>query len=293
MSYILRMGREIKMPMIKCPECGKDVSDLASSCPNCGFPLGFDSPRNNSPNQNIPNNNVYTYNTPQKPTKMKQSTLSTWAAICAFFTCTMPIGVILAIIDLKKKDETTKHTGSWFAIIFGALLVILLFIGGIGKSNDTPRRVENTTINNTEENSSTATVAGSKENIFKIGETAELNNIQVTMIDCKESLGGEYNKPSDGNVFLLVQFEICNNSDSEIGVSSMLSFEAYADDYVLDYSLNAMIDNDENQLDGSIASGKKMKGWIGWEVPNDYKEVEIHFTDNVWTNNKFKFLIEK
>lgn len=278
--------------MIKCPECGKEISDLANTCPNCGFPLGFDSPRNNSPNQNIPNNNVYTYNTPQKPTKMKESKLSTWAAICAFFTCTMPIGVILAVIDLKKKDGTTKHTGSWFAIIFGALLAILLFIGGISKNNETPKRVENTTTINTEQ-SDNNTTAGNKENIFKIGETAELNNIQVTMIDYKESSGSEYNKPNDGNVFLLVEFEISNNSDLEMAVSSMLSFEAYADDYVLDYSLNAMIDNDENQLDGSIASGKKMKGWIGWEVPNDYKEVEIHFTDNVWTNNKFKFLIEK
>ena len=27
------------MALIKCPECGKEVSDKASSCINCGFPL--------------------------------------------------------------------------------------------------------------------------------------------------------------------------------------------------------------------------------------------------------------
>ena len=27
------------MALIKCPECGKEVSDNASSCPNCGFPI--------------------------------------------------------------------------------------------------------------------------------------------------------------------------------------------------------------------------------------------------------------
>jgi len=27
------------MSMINCPECGKEISDKASSCPNCGFPL--------------------------------------------------------------------------------------------------------------------------------------------------------------------------------------------------------------------------------------------------------------
>lgn len=27
------------MALIKCPECGKEISDKATSCPNCGFPL--------------------------------------------------------------------------------------------------------------------------------------------------------------------------------------------------------------------------------------------------------------
>lgn len=29
------------MALIKCPECGKEISDKASSCPSCGCPLGF------------------------------------------------------------------------------------------------------------------------------------------------------------------------------------------------------------------------------------------------------------
>ncbi len=27
------------MPMIKCPECGKEISDKAAACPNCGCPI--------------------------------------------------------------------------------------------------------------------------------------------------------------------------------------------------------------------------------------------------------------
>lgn len=27
------------MPMIKCPDCGKDISDQAPQCPNCGRPI--------------------------------------------------------------------------------------------------------------------------------------------------------------------------------------------------------------------------------------------------------------
>lgn len=27
------------MALIKCPECGKEISDKATACPNCGMPL--------------------------------------------------------------------------------------------------------------------------------------------------------------------------------------------------------------------------------------------------------------
>lgn len=27
------------MALINCPECGKEVSDKAANCPNCGYPL--------------------------------------------------------------------------------------------------------------------------------------------------------------------------------------------------------------------------------------------------------------
>ena len=124
--------------------------------------------------------------------------------------------------------------------------------------------------------------------------SCEMNDVQVTMVNYTQSSGSEYNKPADGNEFVLVEFEIANNSDSEINISSMASFEAYADDYALNYSVSALLEkNDQNQLDGTIAAGKKMNGVIGYEVPADWKTIEIHFKDNVWSSNKFKFEITK
>lgn len=133
-----------------------------------------------------------------------------------------------------------------------------------------------------------------KETAFGVGETAEMNDVQVTLLGYEESSGSEYNTPVEGNVFLLANFEIVNNSDQELNISSMMSFEAYADDYALNYSLNAVLEKaDANQLDGTIAPGKKMNGVIGYEVPADWSEVEIHFVDNVWSSNKFIFTITK
>lgn len=36
------------MALIKCPECGKTISDQADSCPGCGKPLGIEEPKDSS-----------------------------------------------------------------------------------------------------------------------------------------------------------------------------------------------------------------------------------------------------
>lgn len=180
-------------------------------------------------------------------------------------------------------------------------IVLLVIIGSVAGGNDnSPKKVENT--NPTTESDKDVSVAEDsqaeepedEEVIFKTGETAELNGVKVTMTDYSESTGSEYNKPTDGNVFVLAEFEIENGTEKEITISSMMSFEAYADDYALNYSVSALMEKGgSSQLDGTIAAGKKMKGIVGYEVPADWKNIEIHFTDNVWSDNKFKFEITK
>lgn len=182
--------------------------------------------------------------------------------------------------------------GKW--IIIGIVVVIFLAVA-FGGGDDKPKKVENKTATTQQGESDDNKEVDTQEekDIFSVGETAEMNDVQVTLLKYSESKGSEFNKPTDGNVFLMAEFEIVNNSDSEMNVSSMLSFEAYADDYALNYSLGAITENNNTQLDGTIAAGKKMKGYIGYEVPKDWSTVEIHFTDDVWSNNKFKFEIKK
>jgi hypothetical protein len=98
---------------------------------------------------------------------------------------------------------------------------------------------------------------------FYEGETAILKDVSVTFLGVTESMGSTFNYPTDGNVFVLCEFEIANNSDKEINVSSMLSFEAYCDDYTCTFSLTALMEKgNKNQLDGTVAPGKKFKGVI-------------------------------
>ena len=64
----------------------------------------------------------------------------------------------------------------------------------------------------------------------------------------------------------------------------------YCDGYSLDYSFSAVLAT-SHQMDGSIPAGKKMQGQIAYEVPKDWKEIEIHITPNYWTGDKLVFLV--
>ena len=186
----------------------------------------------------------------------------------------------------KKGHPILKAIG----IIFLALIVL----GAFGSVN-TPKKVGDVSTTGTAQQTTAtskpvATNPPSKTK-FGVGEKVELNNVVVTLLGVTESYGSQFNKPSEGNEFVLCEFEIENNSSKEITVSSIMSFNAYCDDYTLSYSLQALMEKGNNQqLDGTIASGKKFKGVIGYEVPTDWKEVEIHFTPDFWTSKNIIFV---
>lgn len=74
----------------------------------------------------------------EKKTKKKDSKLSIAAAVTALFIFTIPIGFILAIVDLikSKGDKSQRHLGSYFAIVSFVLFLIVAFSNGSGNSSN-------------------------------------------------------------------------------------------------------------------------------------------------------------
>ena len=143
----------------------------------------------------------------------------------------------------------------------------------------------------TDNDAATENPTAQADKIFKLGDVVEIDDIIVSFVDVTESTGSDFNKPADGNVFVLCEFEITNNSSEEISVSSMLSFEAYCDDYSCDYSFSALLEKgNKDQLDGTIAAGKKMKGVVGYELPSNWKELEIHYTLSILESDEIVFV---
>lgn len=195
------------------------------------------------------------------------------------------------------KKEKKKGGCLQKILIVIAVLVVLGIIGSALGDDDEPKVVENGNATTQQaQNNTEATEEEPERTEFSVGETVELNDVQVTLSDAIESEGGEYTRPDDGNEFLLLEFDIVNNSDSDINISSVMNFEAYCDDYSINQDLlglQAPEAEGMNQLDGSVAAGKKMNGIIAYQVPKDYKTFEINVTPDFWSANDIKFVINK
>lgn len=73
-----------------------------------------------------------------KKQKKKDSKLSIVAAVMALFTFTIPVALILAIVDLikSKGNRSQRHLGSYFAIVSFVLFLIVAFSNGSSNSSN-------------------------------------------------------------------------------------------------------------------------------------------------------------
>lgn len=190
--------------------------------------------------------------------------------------------VAAPVVEEKPKKKKKRHP------ILGTILLVIgifIVIGALAGGGDEPQKVD------TAEPSATNAPAETTEpEVFTVGDTLEMNDVLVTLNDVYEITGSQFLKPTDGNIFVICEFTIENNSDSELAVSSMMSFEAYFDDYAANLSLGATTaDQSKQQLDGTVAPGKKINGVVGYEAPADWAEIEVRFAPNAFTSDSFVF----
>lgn len=149
-----------------------------------------------------------------------------------------------------------------------------------------------TAANKVTESETTKTTAAKENSSFGLNETAVFKELKFTATEIKETKGTEYFKPDSGNVFVGVRFTVENVSDEEQTVSSILLFDGYVDDVKADYSFTAVCAFSNDQLDGTIAPGKKLTGWYALEVPKDWETVELHVKSNWLSGSSAQFVFQ-
>lgn len=186
--------------------------------------------------------------------------------------------------------------GCLIAVLVVVVLVVVAALAGGGDSN-TPQKVESSSqaaSQTSQTDPASEAPAQEEQTVFTVGDTVELNGVKTTLQSAEEYPGKQYMMPTDGNVFLVCRFEIENDSSEEINVSSMVSFNAYCDDYSVNISITGeMLEDSWTSLDGTVAPGKKINGVIAYEVPQDWQKMEISYTPSFWSGHDVQFEINK
>lgn len=118
----------------------------------------------------------------EKKVKKKDSKLSIAAAVTALFIFTIPIGFILAIVDLikSKGDKSQRHLGSYFAIVSFVLFLIVAFSNGSGNSSNNANATKQATT--TQQNADTATNNDTTLKYLKHEVITDSNDREVVVV---------------------------------------------------------------------------------------------------------------
>jgi len=115
---------------------------------------------------------------------------------------------------------------------------------------------------------------------FSVGEKVKMGDLAITVNSARQSQGGEVWKPSQGNIFVIVDCTIENLANEPTTISSLMMFKLVDSD---GYNYTPTIAEDtKGSLDGELGSGRTMRGEVAFEVPADAQGLEFIFEPNVF-----------
>lgn len=165
-------------------------------------------------------------------------------------------------------------------LLLSATLTAVLLLSACTEAKiEKVEKTEPTAANTTNKGNSAANAANTettpKQEIFKIGDSVSFNDLVITLNSVENHAGNEFQKPDEGKMFLVVDATIENKGEETETVSSLLQLNmADSEGYSYGPMLAMFIDN---QLDGQVLAGRKMRGQVAFEVPKEATGLEFIF----------------
>lgn len=128
---------------------------------------------------------------------------------------------------------------------------------------------------------------GRAEDAVSVGETVEGTGVAITYLSCGTwESDNMFAEPKVGYHFVSLELEFENTGSSDAIVSSF-SFDCFADGAACD----AVFYRDDD-LSATISPGRKAKGTVTFEVPDDAEVIEVEYEDNYWTSSRITFTVQ-
>lgn len=203
-----------------------------------------------------------------------------------FFCITAIIGIILGIISLCKKLDKGKSIAGIITSSLAIIITILYVVGAVSILVGENGLVEQ--IQNEQENFVDSLETAQTEQ-YAIGETFNNDEIAITFVSADEDFKdySEYADVKPGYQIIRAEFEFENVGTSNQYISSY-DFECYADGYNCD-SFWSVEDDD---FSATLSSGKKTKGAVYFEVPEDSTSISIEYDIDTWENEIVEFIVK-
>ena len=177
----------------------------------------------------------------------------------------------------KVKKPIYKKWWFWTIIALVVVIIAASVGGGTGA-----KKVGNTDGSDVSD--------GGDSNVFHAGDIIETKYFSITYQECDTDWKDydEYMGPSEGKKVVRAYFVIENIGNSDHGCGTW-EFDCYADGVACDAYL---FGDQELPSYESISPGRKLQGYVSFQVPTDAKSVELEYEASIGQAEKAIFVIE-
>ncbi|MGL5149864.1 MAG: DUF4352 domain-containing protein [Clostridium sp.] len=181
----------------------------------------------------------------------------------------------------QKCGKDTRSFLEKHKIIIGVLIFMIIgAIGVIGIVSKGSAVDEENTSESYVEDSGNQEVISEENKSYNIGDTIELECMNLIVNRVYTVEGNEISTPKEGNEYIAVDCTVENTSSKDIGVSSLMMFKVVdSDGRKCDYSMEGLVAAKVGQLDDNVEPGKKLTGVYVVEVPIGTTGLELEFTE--------------
>ena len=122
---------------------------------------------------------------------------------------------------------------------------------------------------------------------YNIGDVIQIGSLILTVNGVTNPPGDQFNQPSTGKKFVVVDLTIENKGTTSISVSSLLQMslkDSTGQKY--DVDLMASVASGGSTPDGEIVVGDKLRGQVGFQVPTDATGLMFVFDADIFAAGK-------
>lgn len=174
----------------------------------------------------------------------------------------------------KPKKSIFKR---WWFWVIAVIIVGAIAAGGSGEEE--PKKVAS--------NKATEANATPEQKEFKIGDTVQLGDNVLTVTKVDKSAGDEFDKPKQGNEFVIVHVRIENKGKDTIDYNPFDFKLKNSNGQLVDAAITS-IGGDTALEAGQLTPNGKVEGTITFEAPQGDKGLQLQYTPSFWSDKTIK-----